>query len=62
MVSCMLDYRDVFDYFKKERPMLFKAFENMLAQDFVRSRELSFDSLKDVLAHTVMVDDNWLHY
>jgi uncharacterized damage-inducible protein DinB len=52
----------MFDYFKKARAKLVEAFEKMPNQEFTENRGLSFDSIKDVFVHTVMVEDNWLHY
>jgi uncharacterized damage-inducible protein DinB len=52
----------MFDYFKKEREGLIHAFDNMSEEDFKKNRELSFESIKDVFVHTVIVEDNWLHY
>ena len=62
MVSDMLSYRNLFDYFKMERIVIIQAFENMSNEEFTKNRGLSFDSIKGVLAHTVMVEDNWLHW
>ncbi|MEM3671209.1 MAG: DinB family protein [Thermoprotei archaeon] len=57
-----LDFRTFFDYYKRERAKLFEEISKMSEEDFTRNRELSFNSIKDVLVHTVMVEDNWLHY
>jgi uncharacterized damage-inducible protein DinB len=61
-VPDLLSYRDMFDYFKKERARLIDALEKLPQKELERNREISFLSLKDVLIHTVMVEDNWLHY
>lgn len=58
----MLNYTDLFDYFKKERVGLVQAFEKMPNEEFVKNRELSFYSIKDVFLHTIDVEDSWLHY
>lgn len=58
----MLSYVDMFDYFKKARIRLVKDFEKMPNEEFTKNRGLSFESIKDVFVHTVMVEDNWLHY
>lgn len=58
----MLSYSDMFDYFKKARIKLMETFENMSNEEFTKNRGLSFESIKDVFIHTVMVEDNWLHY
>ena len=58
----MLSYQDLFDYFKKEREGLVHVFETMSEEEFTRNRGLSFNSIKDVFVHTVIVEDNWLHY
>jgi uncharacterized damage-inducible protein DinB len=52
----------MFDYFKKARAKLVEAFEKMPNEEFTKGRGLSFESIKDVFVHTVMVEDNWLHY
>jgi uncharacterized damage-inducible protein DinB len=53
---------DMFDYFKKARAKLVEALEKMPNEEFTKGRGLSFESIKDVFIHTVMVEDNWLHY
>lgn len=58
----MLNYEDMFNYFKRERDGLIRALENLSDEDFMKNLGLSFGSIKDVLVHTVMVEDNWLHY
>lgn len=58
----MLNYEDMFDYFKRERDGLIRALENLSDEEFMKNRGSSFDSMKNVLVHTVMVEDNWLHY
>ena len=58
----MLNYSDLFDYFKKARVKLVESLEKMPLEEFAKDRGLSFGSIKDVLVHTVMVEDNWLHY
>jgi uncharacterized damage-inducible protein DinB len=58
----LLSYEDLFDYVKKERTKVIKALERLPNEEFTRSRGLSFDSIKDVFVHTVMNEDNWLHY
>ena len=58
----MLSYQDLFEYFKKEREELVRVFETMPEEEFTKNRGLSFDSVKDVFVHTVIVEDNWLHY
>lgn len=58
----MLDYIEMFDYFKSERKGIVEAFEKMPNGEFVRNRELSFYSLKDVFLHTIDVEESWLHY
>jgi uncharacterized damage-inducible protein DinB len=57
-----MDYRDLFEYFKRQRAMLIEALEKLPNEEFTRNRGLSFGSIKDVLVHTVMAEDNWLHY
>lgn|GEM_PF-1107792 len=58
----LLSYQDLFDYFKKEREGLVHIFETMSEEEFTKNRGLSFDSIKNVFVHTVIVEDNWLHY
>ena len=57
-----MSYRDLFEYYKKERTKIIVALEKLPNEEFVKNRELSFPSIKDVFAHSVMVEDNWLHY
>ncbi len=58
----MLGYEELFAYFKRERDKIVSALEKMPQEEFTKNRELSFYSIKDVLIHTVLVEDNWLHY
>lgn len=52
----------MFDYFKKARAKLVESLEKLTNEEFTKNRGLSFDSIKDVITHTIMVEDNWLHY
>jgi len=58
----LLSYEDMFNYFKKARGKLVEALDKMPNEELNKSRGLSFDSIKDVFVHTVIVEDNWLHY
>lgn len=58
----MLHYNEMFDYFKKERAKLIEIFEKLSDETFTENRGLSFDSIKNVFVHTVMLEDSWLHY
>jgi uncharacterized damage-inducible protein DinB len=58
----LLDYLELFDYFKKARAKLVESLEKLTNEEFTKNRGLSFDSIKDVITHTIMVEDNWLHY
>jgi len=58
----LLSYEDMFDYFKKARGKLAEALDKMPNEELTKSRGLSFESIKDVFVHTVIVEDNWLHY
>ena len=62
MVSSVLSYADMFGYCKKARAKLIEAFEKMPNEEFTKGRGLSFESIKDVFVHTIIVEDNWLHY
>jgi uncharacterized damage-inducible protein DinB len=61
-MSSLLGYMKLFDYFKKARGKLVQALERLPNEQFTKSRGLSFESIKDVLVHTVMNEDTWLHY
>jgi uncharacterized damage-inducible protein DinB len=52
----------LFNYFKKEREGLVSVLKTMSNEEFTKNRGLSFDSIKNVFVHTVIVEDNWLHY
>jgi uncharacterized damage-inducible protein DinB len=58
----LLSYQDLFNYFKKEREKLIPILKNMSEEQFTKNRGLSFESIKNVFAHTIIVEDNWLHY
>ncbi len=38
------------------------ALERLPEQELVKARGLSFESTNDLLLHTVMEEDTWLHY
>jgi uncharacterized damage-inducible protein DinB len=57
-----MDYKELFEYFKAERKKILEALEKLPEEEFTKNRELSFYSIKDVLLHTILVEDNWLHY
>jgi uncharacterized damage-inducible protein DinB len=61
-MSCLLSYEQLFGYFKKARGRLIDALESLTEEEFTKARGLSFESMKDVLLHTVMNEDSWLHY
>jgi uncharacterized damage-inducible protein DinB len=61
-MSGLLGYEELFDYFKRAREKLIEALEHLPAEEFTKVRGLSFETMKDVLLHTVMNEDTWLHY
>ena len=61
-MSALLSYEELFDYFKRARARLIEAVERLPAEEFTKARGLSFESIKDVLLHTVINEDTWLHY
>jgi uncharacterized damage-inducible protein DinB len=58
----LLDYEEMFDYFKKERIKVVEVLGKLSNEAFTENRGLSFDSVKNVFVHTVMLEDSWLHY
>jgi uncharacterized damage-inducible protein DinB len=58
----VIDFRDLFKYFKRERHELIAALGHLTWNQFTRDERLSFGSIKNVLAHTVIVEDTWLHF
>jgi uncharacterized damage-inducible protein DinB len=58
----LLGYEELFGYFKRARGKLVDALERLPEEEFTKARGLSFESIKDVLLHTVMNEDTWLHY
>ena len=56
-----MNYKEMFDYYKAERAKLIEAFEELPLEEFAKNRELSYYSLKGTFAHTVAVENNWLH-
>jgi uncharacterized damage-inducible protein DinB len=61
VMSGLLGYEELFDYFKRARGRLIDALERLPSEQLTKSRGLSFESIKDVLVHTVMNEDTWLH-
>ena len=57
-----MGYLELFGYFKRARGKLIDALEPLPEEEFTKARGLSFESMKDVLLHTVMNEDTWLHY
>jgi uncharacterized damage-inducible protein DinB len=58
----MIDFRDLFVYFKNERAGILQLFKKLSDEEFTKDRGLSFGSIKNVFVHTVIVEDAWIHY
>jgi uncharacterized damage-inducible protein DinB len=58
----MVDIKDLLAYNEAERRAFFEAFGELSWDDFTKSRDASFDSIKNIFIHTLNAADYWLDF
>ena len=58
----LVDIRDLLAYNEAERRAFFKAFAKLSWREFVKNREASFHSIRNIFIHTLNVTDSWLNF
>lgn len=58
----MVDIRDLLAYNDAERRAFFKAFAKLSWREFVKNREASFHSIRNIFIHTLNATENWLNF
>jgi uncharacterized damage-inducible protein DinB len=58
----MVDIRDLLAYNDAENRAFFKAFAKLSWREFVKNREASFHSIRNIFIHTLNVTDSWLDF
>jgi len=58
----MVDIRDLLAYNDVERRAFFKAFAKLSWEEFIKNREASFLSIRNIFIHTLNATDYWLDF
>jgi len=58
----MVDVRDLLAYNDAERRAFFKAFAELSWREFIKNREASFHSIRNIFIHTLNATDFWLDF
>ena len=58
----MVDIKDLLAYNDAERCAFFKAFGELSWEEFTKNRDASFDSIRNILIHTLSATDYWLDF
>ena len=58
----MVDIRDLLAYNDAENRAFFKSFAKLSWREFVKNREASFHSIRNIFIHTLNVTDSWLDF
>jgi len=62
MVILVLEVRQLLEYNEKVRHRYFEALANLPWDEFVKNREASFHSLRNIFIHTLGAIDYWLDF
>jgi len=62
MVILVLEVRQLLEYNEKVRRRYFEALANLPWDEFVKNREASFHSLRNIFIHTLGAIDYWLDF
>ena len=54
-----MDVSELVRYNDKVRSLYFEAFSKLDWEEVAKSRDLSFDSMRDVFLHLTVVEDRW---
>jgi uncharacterized damage-inducible protein DinB len=58
----MVDIRDLLAYNEAERRAFFKAFTKLSWREFIKNREASFHSIRNIFIHTLNATNSWLDF
>jgi uncharacterized damage-inducible protein DinB len=58
----MVDIRDLLAYNDAENRAFFKAFAKLSWREFIKNREASFHSIRNIFIHTLNATDYWLDF
>ena len=58
----MVDIRELIAYNEAERRAFFKAFAKLSWSEFIKNREASFHSIRNIFIHTLNATDSWLDF
>jgi uncharacterized damage-inducible protein DinB len=58
----MVDIRDLLAYNDAERRAFFKSFAKLSWREFIKNREASFHSIRNIFIHTLNAIDYWLDF
>ncbi len=58
----MVNVRDLLAYNEAERRAFFKAFTKLSWREFIKNREASFHSIRNIFIHTLDNADSWLDF
>ena len=62
MAFVLVDIRDLLAYNDAERRAFFKAFAKLSWDEFIKNREASFNSIRNIFIHTLKATDYWLDF
>ncbi len=62
MLFAMVDVRELLAYNDVERCAFFRAFEKLSWDEFIKNREASFNSIRNIFIHTLNATDYWLDF
>jgi uncharacterized damage-inducible protein DinB len=57
-----MDASELVHYNDKVRSLYYEALLKLGWEEVARSRSLSFDSMRDVFLHLMVVEDRWINY
>jgi uncharacterized damage-inducible protein DinB len=58
----MVDIKDLLAYNDAERRAFFRAFAKLSWSEFIKNREASFHSIRNIFIHTLNATDYWLDF
>lgn len=61
-MMCMVDVRQLLEYNENVRHRYFEALAKLSWEEFVKNREASFHSLRNIFIHTLEAIDYWLDF
>jgi len=62
VVSIMVDVRELLEYNENVRHRYFESFTRLSWEEFIKNREASFHSIRNIFVHTLGAVDYWLDF